>query len=70
MDELGWRFWLAVLAVGIGVSIGAYLVFVFFGWAWYSFGFIGMFAVLAAILIGIGYVFDKREQRRRKRLAA
>ena len=70
MDELGWRFWMAVLGVCIAVSIGAYLIFVFFGWAWYSFGFIGMFIVLAVVLIGIGYVFDKREQRRRDRFAA
>jgi bacteriorhodopsin len=66
---LGWKLWAGIVAGVIGLAIAAFIVFAFFGWAWYSFGFFGMFAILAGLLILFGYVYDKREQRQRSRLA-
>ena len=41
-----------------------------FGWAWYAWGFAGAFLLLSALLLGFGWAYDKREQNRRKSLAA
>ena len=63
--ELGGRFWLGVLGLGIGVAVAAYLIFAFIGRAWYQWGFFGMLLALAVILLGVGYVSDRRDRRRR-----
>ena len=63
--ELGGRFWLGVLGLGIGVAVAAYLIFAFIGRAWYAWGFFGMLLALAIILLGVGFVIDRRDSRKR-----
>jgi hypothetical protein len=70
MDDFGWRFWGGIIALVIGVVVGGLLFYWAFGWAWYTWGFFAAFGLLALVLIGFGYAYDKREQRKRSGLAA
>ena len=68
--DLGGRFWLGVIGLAIGLALAAYLIFALIGWAWYAWGFFGMLLVFSAILIGFGYIHDRRQARRRRGIAA
>ena len=68
--ELGARFWFGLLGICVGAVVAGAILFLLFGWAWSAFGFIGAFIVLGALAIGFAYVHDRREQNRRRRLAA
>jgi hypothetical protein len=57
---------LGVLGLGIGVAIAAYLIFAFIGRAWYAWGFFGMLLALAIVLLGVGFVVDRRDAKRRQ----
>ena len=63
--ELGGRFWLGVLAIGVGVAVAAYLIFALIGRAWYAWGLFGMLLFIGAILICIGWIVDRRDAKRR-----
>lgn len=69
-EGLGWRFWLWVVAVAFGVGIAGFLLFVLMGWAWYAWGFFGMFIFFGAIAVLLAYIHDRREANRRKEYAA
>jgi hypothetical protein len=68
--EMGGKFWLWLVAVLIGVGAGTVLLFMLFGRAWYAWGLFGALLVFSAVAIGIAWVFDRRDQQRRKSLAA
>jgi Flp pilus assembly protein TadB len=68
--ELGWKFWLGVIGFALAVGIGGFLAFVLIGWAWYAWGLFGMFLVFGGVAVLIGWIYDRREAKRRKRLAA
>jgi bacteriorhodopsin len=70
MDDLGVGFWLTLIGVAVGAALGGILIFLIMGWAWYAWGLLGMLLFLGAVTVGIGYVVDKRDARRRRRLAA
>ena len=63
--ELGGRFWLGVLGLSIGIAIAAYLIFALIGRAWYAWGLFGMLLFIGVILVGIGWIVDRRDARRR-----
>ena len=67
--ELGARFWLGLLGICVGAVVVGAILFLLFGWAWSAFGFIGALIVLALIAIGFGYIHDRRQENRRRRLA-
>jgi len=74
MDEsdergVGVRFWLSVLGLLVAAIVAGVIVFIVIGWAWYAWGFLAMMLLVGAVLIGFGYVYDRREQHRRRRLA-
>jgi hypothetical protein len=56
---------LTALALAAGIALGAYLIFALIGWAWYAWGLFGMLLVLGVALIGVAWLFDRREARRR-----
>jgi Kef-type K+ transport system membrane component KefB len=68
--ELGARFWLGLLGICVGAVVVGAILFLLFGWAWSTFGFIGALIVLGALAIGFAYIHDRREQNRRRGLAA
>lgn len=68
--ELGGKFWLAFIAGAIGLTIAGFLFFLLIGNAWARWGFLGGCLFLAAILILFGWIYDKRDKRRRESLGA
>ena len=59
-DGFGRRFWIRFIGVLIAFAIGATLCFILFDRAVYRWGFLGTFIVLAAVLLLIGWIFDRR----------
>jgi Kef-type K+ transport system membrane component KefB len=68
--KLGVKFWFVLIGTAIGAVIAGAVLIAIFGWAWYAWGFAGAFLALSAILLSIGWLYDRREQNRRKQLAA
>ena len=67
---LGARFWLSLLGIVVGAVLVGALLFIIFGWAWATWGFIGALLGISAIALTFGWIFDRREQNRRRRLAS
>ena len=73
MDDdsgLGAGFWLKVMAGSVAVVLAAALFVVIFGHLWVALGFFGALLALGAVLMGFGWMYDRRERKRRERLAA
>ena len=68
VDDAGldFRFWLKVGGVVIGLGIAAMIAFILIGWAWYSWGLVGIFLFIALVFLVINWIYDRR---RRKQLA-
>ena len=64
-EGLGAKFWLLFMGGAIVCAIAAILVLLLIGTAWARWGFFGMFLLLSAVLLGIGWIFDRREKRLR-----
>lgn len=62
--SLGFGFWAKVIGVIILGGIVAMIVFGLIGWAWYTWGIVGMFIFFCAILLAIAWFFDHRAQKR------
>jgi hypothetical protein len=67
---LGARLWLKIIGIGIAAVVAALVILFIFGRAWYAWGFFGAFLVFGALLIGIGWIYDRRERNRRKPIDA
>jgi hypothetical protein len=63
--DLGWRFWVkwAILLVALGIA--AMIVFLLIGVAWAAWGLFGTLAALAVVLLLFGWLYDRREAKRR-----
>ena len=64
MEELGFRFWVWLAAVIVGGAVALLIVLLLFSRAVYAFGFFGAFLALAAVLLLIGWIYDKRQQQK------
>jgi hypothetical protein len=62
-DELGTRFFLKLGAGILGVGILVLIGLLVFWRALYAWGFFGAFALLAAIAIVSGWIYDRRNPR-------
>ena len=62
--NLGGKFWLLSIAAAIACGIAGLLLFVFIGQAWARWGFLGMFLFLSAVALFIGWIVDRRSQKR------
>jgi hypothetical protein len=68
--DLGARFWLTIIGVTLAAALGGFLIFAIIGWAWYAWGLFGLLLFLGVVFVGIGWIVDRREAKRRSRLAA
>jgi hypothetical protein len=50
--------------------VAGYLLWLVLGWAWYTWGLIAALALVSAVLIGLGWMYDKRQQKRRAQMLA
>jgi hypothetical protein len=58
---LGARLWVNVLGLAIGGALVVAVLFALLGRAWYTWGPLGAFLLLALIAIGVGYISDRRQ---------
>jgi len=58
-------FWLLIIGGAIACAVVGVIGLLLIGAAWARWGFLGMFLVLSLILLGIGWMSDRREQKRR-----
>ena len=65
MDEegLGFRFYARLAGIAIAVAIAGLILMLIFSRALYAWGFLGMFLLIAVVLLVIGWVIDRREAR-------
>jgi bacteriorhodopsin len=68
--KLGAKFWFGLIGIAIAAVVAGAILIAVFGWAWYAWGFAGAFLLISALLLAFGWIYDKREQNRRKSLAA
>lgn len=66
--ELGGRFWLLFIAGAIGCAIAGFAFFLLLEGAWTRWGFLGMSLFFAAILLLFGWIYDRRDKRKRAEL--
>ncbi len=67
---LGARFWFVVLLLCVVAVVAVSVFLVIFTHLWYAWGVFGVFLVLGGGLLAFGWAFDRRERKRRERLAA
>ena len=73
MDEdtgLGARFWFVVLLLCVVAVVAVSVFVVIFTHLWYAWGVFGADLALGAGLLTFGWAYDRRERKRRERLAA
>jgi hypothetical protein len=63
-EGLGAKFWLGTFGVLLAAGIGIFIILLIFYRAAYAWGFIGAFLLLFAVLILIGWIWDRRRQKR------
>ena len=61
---LGARFWLLIMGCAVGAVLAGVLLFILLGWAWYAWGGFGALLLFALVLLGFGYIHDRRAQER------
>jgi uncharacterized membrane protein len=64
--EFGGKFWLSLIGIAVAGMVAVMIVFFIIGWAWYSFGFLGAFLLLALVALFLGWWHDRREARLRE----
>ncbi len=60
---LGTKGWLAFIGGVIGLGIAGLLLMVFISGAWYRWGILGTFLIIAAILLAIAWFVDRRAKK-------
>ena len=63
-EKLGAKFWLAIVGGAFACAIAGVIVFLVISTAWARWGFFATFLLLAAILLGFGWWYDRREKQR------
>ena len=64
-DGLGAGFWLKLAGLFLLGAIGLFIIMWIFVRASYAWGFLGAFLFLAAGVLLFGWIWDKRQERRR-----
>jgi hypothetical protein len=66
--DLGFGFYVKGAAVIVGLGIAALIVFLLIGVAWAAWGFFGMLLGVSALLLLIGWIYDRRAAKEREAL--
>jgi Flp pilus assembly protein TadB len=63
--NLGSRFWLPIFGLIVAGGIGAFLLFLLVDGLWYRYGALGALFFLMGGLLLFGWLYDRRQTRRR-----
>jgi hypothetical protein len=63
-EGLGWRFWAGLFAICVAVGVGLVVALILFGVAWEAWGLVAAIAVVAALLIGLNALSERRARHR------
>ena len=68
MDELdlGWRFWAKLAGLFVVGAIVMLIILLLVGRAAYEWGIFGVFLVMAGVALLAGWIYDRREARRKR----
>jgi uncharacterized membrane protein len=66
---MGGKFWLSLLGGLLLVALAVVIAMLAFGAVWYTWGLGGAILLVFAILLVIGWIYDRREKRRHEGLA-
>lgn len=69
-ESLGAKFWLIVMGATIGLAIAVIVLFIFIDLVWYAWGAIGALLFVFFVAGLIGWIFDRRAQKRYEDLPA
>ena len=61
---MGFGFWLKWAAVCVAAGIAALIIFLIIDIAWLAWGGLGTLLIIGAVLLLIGWIVDKRQERR------
>jgi hypothetical protein len=64
--EPGFRFYAKIAGLVAGIGLAILIVFLFVTRAIFAWGFFGAFAAIAAVLLFVGWLSDRREAHRRE----
>jgi hypothetical protein len=64
-EKLGGRFWLGLAGLAVGAVCIALIIMIIFGAFWSRWGLLGALVAFFIVLLGIGWLWDKREKHRR-----
>jgi DMSO/TMAO reductase YedYZ heme-binding membrane subunit len=62
--SLGFKFWLRLAGIVVLCGIAALILFLLLSKAVYAWGFLGGFLAFALLLLAVGWVWDKRSERK------
>jgi hypothetical protein len=65
MEDLGWRFWAKLAGFFVLGAIALFVIGFFFLSAIYEWGLFGTFLAVALVVLVIGWIFDRRQAKRR-----
>jgi hypothetical protein len=68
--ELGTRFYVKLVAAIVGIGLAVFLGFLLLDRFVYRYGFIAAMVVLAGILLAIGTITDRKQERRDRERAS
>ena len=64
MEEgLGFRFYARLAGIAVAVAIAGLILMLIFSRVLYAWGFLGMFLLIAVVLLVIGKIIERREAR-------
>jgi uncharacterized membrane protein len=67
---MGVRFWLMLAGIAVVCAIGAGVIFLIIGAAWYAWGFFGTLLVIGVVALLYGLWYDRRHPSARGRYGA
>ena len=62
--EIGSKGWLAIIGITLAVCVGAGIIFLIIGAAWYAWGAIGALIFVFAVLGIWAWFYDRRQARK------